>query len=863
MALTYTERQIEKWIKVFILRQEVLAEDELEENSDSEERAQSPLGRKISHDRMSGGGTSRKMSAIESMLPSRKTSASSSNCPSRKWSRHSSPTRGEVLRMDDEMHTVNRGGVEMTIPLNITHHIPPRLIGHLDEEGILLCDKMLSDGYTVAEIIEYFKTYVPVKERIARKFKQFTELTEKLKNGDVTNSEKMRMLKDIMEGQNLSEKDFLDLMGTQFGDKTKAEMEEMLKKGMSMSEVLEHFQRQAEKEELKEKLQALLDDQNASTEEVFNALKNQLGAEDQAKIQEMLAAGMTMEQIINHFMNGGMDEGSEVPSVDQIKKKLKDDLKQKISNLMNDPNASTEQVFKAMMKNLNKEEQKKVEEMLKLGMTMDDIIKHFVAGGMDDDKQAREAKQRAKDELKGKLKKMLNDPNASTEDVFNTMRAQLSDSDQAKVDEMLKKGMSMNDIINHFMKGGMDEVQEDNEFTRKMKELIGGKDLNDEELLELMKSQLGDGSKAELEAMLAEGYSLQEVMDHFMKHGKTQEEEKEELKSKLESMLSDPSASSKDVFDAMMGKLSQEEQRKIDELLRSGLTMDEIVKRFVEGGMEGVDQMSGELGSESELAKQLRELAGGKNLSQEEMLELMKSKLGEGSRAELENMLAAGYTMEEAMKFMMKHGKTEEEEQKILADKIRAAMDGQNLTEEEKMKFLKDNLSDEAKRTMDELLAQGYTKDEIIELFKKHGNNLDAIDKELSNPSIIFDDEPPDAHLYANRDVFTVISKETVKTEVPYMSPCIKNMTFKQFLDCVQRLVKGKGLTHREVLDIMEFRMGGTFLQELRELRANGASLADVVQYLLTKDAEMRKYTRRKARLEAQAKVTECLLMSF
>ena len=157
MALNYTEKQIENWIKVFILRQEVLAEDELEENSDSEERAQSPLGRKISHDRMSGGGTSRKMSAIESMLPSRKTSASSSNCPSRKWSRHSSPTRGEVLRMDDEMHTVNRGGVEMTIPLNITHHIPPRLIGHLDEEGILLCDKMLSDGYTVAEIIEYFK----------------------------------------------------------------------------------------------------------------------------------------------------------------------------------------------------------------------------------------------------------------------------------------------------------------------------------------------------------------------------------------------------------------------------------------------------------------------------------------------------------------------------------------------------------------------------------------------------------------------------------------------------------------------------------------------------------------------------------
>ena len=43
---------------------------------------------------------------------------------------------------------------------------------------------MLNTGYTVQEIIEYFKTYVPVKERIARKFKEYQELTEKLKNGE-------------------------------------------------------------------------------------------------------------------------------------------------------------------------------------------------------------------------------------------------------------------------------------------------------------------------------------------------------------------------------------------------------------------------------------------------------------------------------------------------------------------------------------------------------------------------------------------------------------------------------------------------------------------------------------------------------
>ena len=128
-----------------------------------------------------------------------------------------------------------------------------------------------------------------------------------------------------------------------------------------------------------------------------------------------------------------------------------------------------------------------------------------------------------------------------------------------------------------------------------------------------------------------------------------------------------------------------------------------------------------------------------------------------------------------------------------------SGMDSKNLTDKEKIEFLKQNLSDEAKAAMDELLAQGYTMEEVIELFKKHGNNLNAIDSELSSPSVTFDEEPPDAHLYANRDVFSVIDRDIVKSEIPYLSPSIKNLTFKQFLDKVQKLVKGRGLTHRYV----------------------------------------------------------------
>merc|ERR1719341_390261 len=168
---------------------------------------------------------------------------------------------------------------------------------------------------------------------------------------------------------------------------------------------------------------------------------------------------------------------------------------------------------------------------------------------------------------------------------------------------------------------------------------MGGKEMNEEELLDLMKCQLGEGSKAELEAMLAQGYSLQDVMDHFMKHGKTQEQEQEELKSKLGNMMSDPNMKPEDVLNALRDKLSSEDQAKIDDLLRSGMTMEDIIKKFVDGGMEGIDQLNNEVHGESQFEKQMKELAGGKNLTPEEMLELMKSKLGEDSKAKLEEML--------------------------------------------------------------------------------------------------------------------------------------------------------------------------------------------------------------------------------
>ena len=83
-----------------------------------------------------------------------------------------------------------------------------------------------------------------------------------------------------------------------------------------------------------------------------------------------------------------MDEGNneELPTLAEIMSKTREEVKDKIKNLMNDPNASTEDIFNALRNGMGKAEQAKIDEMLKLGMSMEDIIKHFMDGGMGDAK---------------------------------------------------------------------------------------------------------------------------------------------------------------------------------------------------------------------------------------------------------------------------------------------------------------------------------------------------------------------------------------------------------------------------------------------------------------------------------------------
>lgn len=64
--------------------------------------------------------------------------------------------------------------------------------------------------------------------------------------------------------------------------------------------------------------------------------------------------------------------------------------------------------------------------------------------------------------------------------------------------------------------------------------MFDGKNMSEEEMLEALRNQLGTNSKKEMEDLLKQGYTMQQILEHFMKNGKTEEEEQKETLRKIQ-----------------------------------------------------------------------------------------------------------------------------------------------------------------------------------------------------------------------------------------------------------------------------------------------------------------------------------------
>ena len=257
--------------------------------------------------------------------------------------------------------------------------------------------------------------------------------------------------------------------------------------------------------------------------------------------------------------------------------------------------------------------------------------------------------------------------------------------------------------------------------------------------------------------------------------------------------------------------MNEEELEYLNEMIKNRYRTEDIIQYFMKHG-------KGRVISEWEV--EMRKFLDGKNLSEDEILELFREKLSSLSLQEMEEMLKSGLSKSEIIKIILKTGKTDDMLEKEMRLKMATFVNDENTSIEEKVMLVKDQLNIEAKCLMEELLKQGYSKEEVLDLFTRCANDLESVHQDpLFKKTVRFSDEPPDAYLYEARNVWSMIDIAEVKLNVPMMTNNSKCATFAAFFSKVVRLTTGRGLTHREILDLIRFRLGGDYGQEFDDLR--------------------------------------------
>ena len=357
-------------------------------------------------------------------------------------------------------------------------------------------DKMLAQGFTHDEIVEHF----------------MDDATKKSGNNDLS-----RKLLSMMN-EDMTEEEAIAMMKKDLGlgEKSQKLIDEMLRQGYSAQDIMKKMmaEGQTQEEELLETsdtMKHLMTSKKKnikqSPKEIQAMLEERLDEDSKAKMREMLAAGVPLQEVLDKFAKQFEPEST----MTCMEKKIQD---AKDAAAAEGKELSQAQIFELMKDSMDSESKKKMDAMLKSGMPLDEVIEHFMKKG-----KTKEEMQKEKSEQLRKIMEEKKD--MSPEEVVNMLREELGEEDKKQMEKMLKSGCSLQEVMDHFMNRGMEEsLDEKTDFQKKMEQMLDGKNLNEDEVLALMRSQVDEDTKKEIAAMLAKGYSKQDVINHLMKNMK-------------------------------------------------------------------------------------------------------------------------------------------------------------------------------------------------------------------------------------------------------------------------------------------------------------------------------------------------------
>merc|ERR1711970_753161 len=547
-----------------------------------------------------------------------------SNRASGIWARKVSPAGIQYLKMEDEMEEIVRNGKLTMVPRKISDHIPAVPIHSVDRFVVTEWNENLG---LEDEELQIYKTPITEIYELHRHRWEFF--------GKMDFRKMMLLALDGDAWMNGMQK--YELMKSLVSEKDQRKMEKMLKQGYSPDEIVEHFMEDAQKKSgthsLAKNLEKLMEGKDLNEDEVLELMKNEMGAESKKKMEELLKQGHSKKEAMNMMMQIGKTQDEEARDTaetmkhimtskkknikmsqkelkemlderldDESKAKMQEMLKKgvplkevlehfakqcdppekeltemekKMQKLTEGEELSNYQIYELMKEQMDAESRKKMEEMVKNGCPLEEVIEHFMKKG----KTKEQAQNEKSEELRQKLEGAKD---LSQEETIEMLRSELGAEDKAQLEKMLNHGCSMQEVIDHFLnRGNESDSDEKTEFQTKMEEMLEGKNLNEDEILALMRSQVDDETKAEIKAMLEKGYTKQDVINHLMKNIKTSEEKERENAKKLMSLFDDQDMTEEEKISMLEKQLNNEDKAQMEEMLKRGCSIEEVIGHFM------------------------------------------------------------------------------------------------------------------------------------------------------------------------------------------------------------------------------------------------------------------------------------------
>ena len=398
-------------------------------------------------------------------------------------------------------------------------------------------------------------------------------------------------------------------------------------------------------------------------------------------MDKMLAQGYKESDVIEFFMNKGKTYEEEHR-----------ELGSRLEKLIDVKSMSEDKIIDIMNSVLGPFDKTQVEDMLRRGCQTPEIVHLFLNRGKNPAK---------KTEFAARMERLLNNQLLPPQEILEIMRENLDDDSKDIIDQLLEKGYTIQDVIEHLIKNGKTPEEKQKEVAEKMLAFLDG-DMSEEQVLALMRKQLGAAGCKELEEMLKKGCTLNEIIDSFM-HKPSElspVEEDTEFAKKIKQMMGDKTLSAEQMMNLIKGALDSNGQLQLDEMLRCGCSHDEVIQHFMHRERNKKGQKRNEFG------RKIYELTKGKKLTKKELIMLMKNHLDQDSLVKMEEMLKKGYPIEDVIDYFLKNGKTpqqalrektvqKEKEKKEAAKKLKEKIEGNNLSNEEILAILQLSMGDE------------------------------------------------------------------------------------------------------------------------------------------------------------------------